>query len=527
MSSFNSDKSIHSHLKVKKKDLRREKAFNKNKINYNNNEEKQNPNPLVPIKADSDLYVTNLDPFPIDGLDYYENFLNEEEELKVIDICDSNPWLKIIRRRQQFYGEVYYHTTHEQAQLQPDESSTDYDRGILTPSLPISQFDWLKTKFETSPWKERVFGNNIFPTQILVNEYEGMSGISSHFEDEVSFGDVIATISIISPVLMSLQCPKEHNNDCQDLLASTKLLLMPKSLLIMAGDSRFKWRHGISRGARHVYLKDGSSLSRDEVSVNSSGDQIKYRRISLTIRHLKHTRRKVADIDLGITSMKTAYNTCKRYIDEACHFYSLNIGQKNIMLSQLRTYEDSNRYYHTWHHLADMFTLLDSHKAFINDRPAIIMAILYHDIIYNAKSQSNEEDSAALFEEYVNDNCNNNDKQLKEVKQKICDYIIATKAHNANASTDDDLKYFIDFDMAVLGWPLDRYKRYAGLIRDEYIHVDEKEYCSKRAAFLRSTAESANKIFATTDFQNLFEIRARENLQWECNELDHGRIPNH
>ena len=55
---------------------------------------------------DSEIYVTDLNPLPIDGLEYYENFLSPEEEENILAICDSNPWLKIIKRRQQFYGTV-------------------------------------------------------------------------------------------------------------------------------------------------------------------------------------------------------------------------------------------------------------------------------------------------------------------------------------------------------------------------------------------------------------------------------------
>ena len=130
--------------------------------------------------GNSDLYADNLEPFPIDGLSYFANFLSAEEQAKVVRICDSNPWVKIIRRRQQFYGEVYYHTTRPKAELQPKDHPT--------PSLDIGQFDWLRQKFESDLWKQRVFQDSEFPTQILVNEYEGMAGISSHFEDENSFG---------------------------------------------------------------------------------------------------------------------------------------------------------------------------------------------------------------------------------------------------------------------------------------------------------------------------------------------------
>ena len=131
-------------------------------------------NPLQQVPTNTDLYVTDLTPFPIDGLSYYENFLSDEEQAKIIDIVDSNPWVKVIRRRQQFYGEVYYHTTSESTELQPTTAAAggDHDTDSLSSlSLPISQFDWLQDKLESVPWRDRAFGDTEFPTQILVSKH--------------------------------------------------------------------------------------------------------------------------------------------------------------------------------------------------------------------------------------------------------------------------------------------------------------------------------------------------------------------
>ena len=67
-----------------------------------------------------------------------------------------------IRRRQQFYGEVYYHTTRDNADVQPLDSNDD--------TLGLGEFDWLKERFESALWRSKVFGDTPFPTQILVNE---------------------------------------------------------------------------------------------------------------------------------------------------------------------------------------------------------------------------------------------------------------------------------------------------------------------------------------------------------------------
>ena len=85
------------------------------------------------------------------------------------------------------------------------------------------------------------------------------------------------------------------------------------------------------------------------------------------------------------------------------------------------------------------------------------MAILFHDIIYNPKSSTNEEDSAILFETIF--------KQYFEkdnfVSKKIFQYIIETKLHQVFDSNDDDLKLFIDFDLHILNSDRKDYSLYA------------------------------------------------------------------
>mmetsp|Transcript_85737 Transcript_85737/g.215968 ORF Transcript_85737/g.215968 Transcript_85737/m.215968 type:complete len:239 (+) Transcript_85737:39-755(+) len=127
-----------------------------------------------------------------------------------------------------------------------------------------------------------VFGTSSqeFPSQILVNEYVDNWGIASHFEDFAAFGDTIATISLGNPVYMTLEQPKEPNNQCGEILRDTKVLLERRSLLILSGEARNAYRHGITRHT-NVWTPDQGLLKRE------GG----YRRVSLTIRHLLSGRR--------------------------------------------------------------------------------------------------------------------------------------------------------------------------------------------------------------------------------------------
>ena len=85
---------------------------------------------------------------------------------------------------------------------------------------------------------------------------------------------------------MTLKKPKMKTNACQDILSEVKVLLEPNSLFIMSKESRFEYRHGITK-AKLVHLRNGDVLRRDD----------SYRRISLTIRELKHTRRRTNRTD--------------------------------------------------------------------------------------------------------------------------------------------------------------------------------------------------------------------------------------
>lgn len=183
------------------------------------------------------------------------------------------------------------------------------------------------------------------------------------------------------------------------------------------------------------------------------------------------------------------------------------------------------RAYHNLDHLAQLIGLATQYHSLINDKEAVILAILFHDIIYDPTSSINEELSAALFEKTFDGVIND------ELRQKVSQYIIATKYHSISGSMDMDLKLFIDFDMSILGSPFADYQAYTDKIRCEYSHVSDVDFCTGRAAFLRKTLKSAQDqvggdnrtrtpIFATEEMRSMLEAQAIRNMEWEINHLD-------
>lgn len=209
----------------------------------------------------------------INGLRYYKNFYSVDEQAELLAAIYEQPWQKILARRQQFYGEVYYHTNYRNKLLQPGQTEQE--------ETPFS-LDMSRLQPFLAPKCQAFFGEQGFPSQILVNEYLNNLGIASHFEDFNSFGPIILTLSLVSPVYMTLKKPKLRTNQCHEYWDIQKILLEPGSLLIMEDEARHDYRHGISK-YKWVFIDGQEPICRDA----------DYRRVSITMRHLLQTRRKV------------------------------------------------------------------------------------------------------------------------------------------------------------------------------------------------------------------------------------------
>jgi predicted metal-dependent HD superfamily phosphohydrolase len=198
------------------------------------------------------------------------------------------------------------------------------------------------------------------------------------------------------------------------------------------------------------------------------------------------------------------------------------------------------RHYHTVVHLEEMCyylqfifeTLVMKEKSTMRTDRAksiLLLAIFFHDAIYDPQSNKNEEESASLFETFANDI-----NMHPHEKHDVVAYILATKHHTVDddivksmlpgAIIDYPLLLFLDLDMAVLGKDEQSYKQYAALIRREYDFVPLSTYCAKRAEILEAFLQQ-KQIFYTPVFHSAFECRARRNIQHEILCLRKGNIP--
>jgi predicted metal-dependent HD superfamily phosphohydrolase len=205
-------------------------------------------------------------------------------------------------------------------------------------------------------------------------------------------------------------------------------------------------------------------------------------------------------------------NALKNTWDKLCARHCEDVFLVDRRYSELKdAYEAKNRFYHNLEHISFMLQEAEKSKLEINDQDSFLYAIYYHDIIYDVKRQDNELKSAELALERLLELGYQQDRA-----SFVADMIVATKTHEASAKNDINL--LLDIDMAILGQPWDDYKSYTDNIRKEYKIYPKPIYKKGRRGVLNQFLKT-DKIYKTAKYQQLFEVRARENISRELKML--------
>jgi alkylated DNA repair dioxygenase AlkB len=178
----------------------------------------------------------------IEGLVYVQNYISKDDEKKLLEIIDAQPWLNDLKRRVQHYGYRYNY------------KSRRIDLSMKVGNLP----DWLNNL------AQRLYAEGYFkeiPDQVIINEYEPGQGISPHIDCEPCFEDTVVSLSLASGTTMDFI----HTTNNEKI----PVYLMPRSIVILQGESRYKWQHSIP--ARKSDTNENKIIKRT-------------RRVSLTFR---------------------------------------------------------------------------------------------------------------------------------------------------------------------------------------------------------------------------------------------------
>lgn len=173
-------------------------------------------------------------------------------------------------------------------------------------------------------------------------------------------------------------------------------------------------------------------------------------------------------------------------------------------------YRGKRRYYHNLQHIQNLLEQTERQQADINDYDGLRFAIFYHDIVYSSLRKDNESRSALLAQKRL--------EKLRVPSRRITHclkLILATQDHQLpSASSDPDLRYFLDFDLSILGADWEQYKCYTQQIRKEYQIYPGWMYRKGRLKVLSKFLKRSCLYFTPLYFEQ-FEIKARNNLNRE------------
>lgn len=166
-------------------------------------------------------------------------------------------------RRVQHYGSWNGHTT---AEFDRDAEVNQQIPDVLTELYNITQFrlNW-SSKFQkdfksstTDNCNSKTPDLNVPSTQVDIAQiysYASGQGIHQHFDSLTAFQEEIVMITIAGTCEMTFDLPQANVTSLADVHQG--VFLRPGSVVVLRGDSRFKWRHGIPK---RVYDRDQNGL---------------------------------------------------------------------------------------------------------------------------------------------------------------------------------------------------------------------------------------------------------------------------
>jgi len=161
----------------------------------------------------------------VPGLRYAPEFLSIDEERDLLARLDACEWSGELARRVQHYG---YRYEYRARRVDPDMRLGD---------LP----PWL------AELGARLHATGLLPhlpDQAIVNEYEPGQGIAAHVDCEPCFADGIASLSLGAGCIMEFTRPAEKG--------AIPVYLAPRSVVVLEGEARYAWRHGIARRQKDI-----------------------------------------------------------------------------------------------------------------------------------------------------------------------------------------------------------------------------------------------------------------------------------
>lgn len=207
--------------------------------------------------------------------------------------------------------------------------------------------------------------------------------------------------------------------------------------------------------------------------------------------------------DVRVVDDERAVRAC---FETTCEALSLSReGREAIVRDLLSRYAEAHRRYHDTRHVAACVSMAEGHRAHASHPDEVVLALLFHDAIYDPRAHDNEPASAALAGRSLA-SLGASGASIDRVRRLV----LATAGHEAHGDADAEL--VLACDLAVLGADAATFDAFERDIRAEYAFVPEDAYRAGRARVLAGFLERPT-LYAVPAIAVEREARARENLR--------------
>ena len=186
-------------------------------------------------------------------------------------------------------------------------------------------------------------------------------------------------------------------------------------------------------------------------------------------------------------------------------FWALGVvPPKEAFASLIARYREPHRHYHGVAHLDSCLRELEPARGAGSRIGEVLLALLFHDAVYDPERSDNEALSAVLAEGVLREA-----HASEEVIARVVQMVLATKDHDARGDADTAL--LLDTDLSILGADEAVYESFEEAIRKEYAFVPDTLFREGRRAVLQGFLRRP-RIYLTDVFHQRLESQARINL---------------
>ena len=178
--------------------------------------------------------------------------------------------------------------------------------------------------------------------------------------------------------------------------------------------------------------------------------------------------------------------------------------------SLCRAYAEPQRHYHTLQHLRECLAQAGEIERLAEHPGEVLIALWFHDAVYDTHARGNEAASADWARDTVAAAGN------REAADRVHALVMATEHHAVPATRDAQV--MVDVDLSILGAEPARFDEYERQVRDEYRHVPELLFRTKRRSVLQGFL-ARPRLYNTEAYADRLEAPARANLRRSINRL--------